>query len=450
MNKSLLTHGVWLAVSLSALAFGRTIFPAKESTTEQAHQSSRILTPEVAEKTSEGKAPTEKEVDLAKALAQIAKGADPSLYIDAFLNEQDPLKANKMFADLLLNLTPDNAQQIFDALRQSGRTGEDFGRETGLFLEAWGRLDGAKAVAAVEQLGGDGRRRSFASMSAMTGWASADPEAAKAHLATAENGWEKGMMSQGLISGLARTDPNAATDFVYMLDAERAAAAKDGADNGGDDRWRGWAADRQMESIANAQLRAGKDVATGWAEALPDGDLKAAAFDRLAENLVRDDPAGAAAWVASHADQDYAGRAVREIAEEFGRTDPKAAIEWATNLPEQNQKQAIQQTFEQWTRTDAVAASEHLSEMPESPSRDAAVGSFARQLDREDPAAAAAWATSINDPAMRTDTLNEVGSSWMRSDPEGAKVWLPKSGLSAEAQQKIIDQPQGGRGGWGR
>ncbi len=69
--------------------------------------------------------------------------------IQAFLNEGDALEANKMFADLLLNLTADNAREIFDALRESGRAVGNFGRDMGLFLQAWGRLDGQKAIEAV-------------------------------------------------------------------------------------------------------------------------------------------------------------------------------------------------------------------------------------------------------------------------------------------------------------
>jgi hypothetical protein len=282
-------------------------------------------------------------------------------------------------------------------------------------------------------------------MSAMEGWASTDAAAAKDYVANAEDGWEKGLMSQGLISGIARMDPAAATEYVLELDAARAA---DG-EQPGDDRWRGFAVDRQMEVIAEAQLRRGTDEATSWAESLPDGDLKAAAFDQVADNFVKSDPAAAAKWVEEHAGADYAQRAVREIAEEFGRSDPTAAIEWAENLPEESKGNALASTLEQWTRADPVEASKYLQDMDDSPARDSAVQSFARQLDREDPAAAADWAATISDEGQRTETLQSVGSSWMRSDPEGAKAWLPSSGLSQEAQTKIIEQPAG-RGDWGR
>jgi hypothetical protein len=48
--------------------------------------------------------------------------------------------------------------------------------------------------------------------------------------------------------------------------------------------------------------------------------------------------------------------------------------------------------------------------------------------------------------------MQSVARSWLRSNAEEAKVWLPSSGLTAEAQQKVIEDAsrgdrRGGRGG---
>jgi hypothetical protein len=79
------------------------------------------------------------------------------------------------------------------------------------------------------------------------------------------------------------------------------------------------------------------------------------------------------------------------------------------------------------------------------------VSSFAQAYDREDPALAAEWAGSIANEEMRNDTMQSVARSWLRSDADAAKAWLPNSGLTQEAQQKVIqDASRGGRGDWGR
>lgn len=258
------------------------------------------------------------------------------------------------------------------------------------------------------------------------------------------------MLVQGLVSGMARNDPAGATDYVIQMDAERAAQAE-GGDNPGDDRWRNFAVDRQVESIANVLMMRGIDEATSWAETLPEGAVKSSAFDRVAEDYAQQDPVAAANWVSRHADQEWAGRAVREVAEEYARNDPSAAVEWAETLPEQHQGSALRESFERWTREDAVAAGEYLTGMSDGAARDAAVSSFAGALDREDPQTAASWAATIGDEGARNQTLEAVARSWMRTNKEEAQTWLPNSGLAPEVQERIVsDSERGGdRGGWG-
>ena len=54
-----------------------------------------------------------------------------------------------MFADLLLGLDAENAREIFDVLRENRRNGRENWQQMALFLEAWGKLDGATAMAAI-------------------------------------------------------------------------------------------------------------------------------------------------------------------------------------------------------------------------------------------------------------------------------------------------------------
>jgi hypothetical protein len=94
--------------------------------------------------------------------------------------------------------------------------------------------------------------------------------------------------------------------------------------------------------------------------------------------------------------------------------------------------------MERWTREDPVAAGNFLQDMAPSNSRDAAVKSYANELDGSDPQMAAEWAGSIADDQMRSETLNGVARSWIRRDPEGARAWLPGSGLSGDQQERIV------------
>ena len=94
--------------------------------------------------------------------------------------------------------------------------------------------------------------------------------------------------------------------------------------------------------------------------------------------------------------------------------------------------------MERWTKEDPVAAGEYLTAMPASATRDAAVRSFANELDGSEPRVAADWAGTISDEQIRLETLSGVARSWIRSDPEEARTWLPSSGLPAEQQEQVL------------
>lgn len=444
MNKSLLLNVCWLAIAVAAFVVGRiTVAPGDDSATSESGRNGGSAIRRGPDGTPlPGSRGDRSESRGGRGIGDNSDGV-PTVTVGQFLRESDSLQANKLFADLLLGLDADNAPAIFDQLVENRV--ED--QRIGLFLEAWGKLDGAAAMEAVANLQGDGRRRAMASLSVISGWATVDPEAAKAHIAGAEEGWEKAMLNQGFVSGLAKSDPLAATDYVLELEAAQQANPEG---QNGDDRWRGFAFDRQLDAIANEQLRRGTTEATSWAESLPEGSIKAAAFDRVAEKFASDDPEAAAEWIKSHAGNEYAERGVREVVEELARRDPAQAASWIEELPADSQPRAMAETFNRWTREDPVAAGEYLTSMPQSPVRDSAVSSFARELDREDPSTAAQWAATIGDAEMRTETLSSVARSWLRTNPDQAKQWLPTSGLTQEAQENAIrDAERGGdRGDW--
>lgn len=439
MKKIITLNIVWLVVAIAAFLFGSSGNTSEESQSAEmgSGSNSGISTRGSGARTRGGP-----EVGASTSSTTAGGGiTGQGVTLARYQRETDALLANKMFADLLLELKPENAREVFDALLEKQKNGGDTGQQMGLLLEAWGKLDGEAALGAVGEMGGDGRSRGFASISAMKGWASTDPVTAKAYLDGLEGGFEKGMLTQGVVSGLASVDPDAATEYVLELDA-----ARDAGDEGNNDRWRGFAVDRQMEAIARAQIQRGMSEATAWAESLPEGSIKASAFDRVAESFAQGDPKEAAEWVKSHADKNYAERAVREISEELSRKDPAAAVSWAEELPEATQTSAMRDAMGRWTRDDPTAAGTYLNTMDESPTRDAAVSSFAQSYDREDPAVAAQWAGSIGDESLRTQTLESVARSWVRSNLDEAKAWLPSSGLTPESQQKMIEEGSRNRG----
>ncbi|HJM65416.1 MAG: hypothetical protein CMP31_04535 [Roseibacillus sp.] len=437
MNKSLTLHAIWLALAAAAFLFGRSSGISSGASGRDADKNRSGK----SSATRTGNYSTTQRADKASERSPSGSNLTGSgVTISQFLSERDPLIANKLFADLILSMDASSARSIFDGLRKNRSDSSD--AQMTLFLRAWGQLDGAAAMKAVEELDRDPRRQGQAGIAAMTGWASTDPEGAKAHLKGIDNELVKGVLAQGIVNGLAGSDPGAATAFVLELDqSQREALANSDTEDGQRQWWersRAYAFDRQLDTIASAQIERGMSNATAWAEQLPEGTIKASAFDRVADQFAREDPAAAADWVESHADKDYAERAVREVAEELGRENPEEAVRWLADLPEANQSRAIYQSMERWTREDPVEAGNFLREMEPSASRDTAVRSYANEIDGSDPQMAAEWAGSIANDEIRTETLNGVAHSWIRKDPEEARAWLPNSGLSAERQSQII------------
>lgn len=347
------------------------------------------------------------------------------------LAESDPIKMNQMMAEVLARMTPENAQVAMKAIQNLGSRDPSQFYLTSLFASAWGRMDGAKAVAYMQEQN-SGRASMMGSAAALSGWAMGSPDEALAWLGEQEENPQNMIYTSGVISGLAKSDPAKATEFLNTIPE--------------DNQMRG----RYVDILAAEQAKLGMDEATSWAEGLDDEGLRSDAFEDLANRFTQQDPAKAGEWIASRADEAWAKDAVVEVADEWAEQDPAAAVEWAHTLPEDSQLGAMSAALKEWTESDPTTASEYLADMEASPVRDQAVAGFTDQLAREDPQSAVTWAETIQDEGTRVEALTDAARAWMRQDQEAATAWLQSSGLPAEAQQKVTAPPeQRGFGGFG-
>ena len=237
------------------------------------------------------------------------------------INENDTLKSNRMFAELLAQLDADNIEEAVQSMRDAPR---DWGNrdKMRLLMYAWGQLDGTAAMAflkANEGEGGGGRGRGpggggMDTMSVLAGWASAKPEDAIGYYNDLEEGNTKRFSTYGLLNGLMANDLGKATEFISALPAE------------GNDR------SRYMGMVATEMLEQGTGAAAQWAQALTDPDLKSGALSRVADEYARENLDQAVTWVEGLAGDDASKDAVRQVAEEFARESPAEAAEWVVNL----------------------------------------------------------------------------------------------------------------------
>ena len=434
-------HGLWFAAALGAFGAGK--FAARPSTSDGAREANArvYLTPQLISGTA-GQSEVGSIPDKTKAgAAGESKRATGTVFepfedyqiagiaTEAF-SDPNPLKRQLAFARLLEGLTPENAQLI----REQMRGGKAEGDQWRLFQYAWGAADGEGALAAAQAIENKDHRNG-AIGSAITGWASADPASAIGWVGSMEDGDEKNRLHENLVGGLAYHDIGTATSYVMKL-----------AD-AGDQR-----AAQYMETVASEQLRKdGHQAAATWASNLPDGDVKGAALDRVANTYVARDAAGAAAWAEQFADKDFGARVIEEVGDEWAERDPAASVAWLESLSEgQGKSEGMSSALGEWARRDPTAASEYLVAMPASELKDTAVNGFVRRVAWEDPESAIVWANSISQDNLRNEAMTRAAQAYFVKDREAALQWLPNSCLSDEAQLKVLetrnDRRRRGRG----
>jgi len=424
-KKATITHGGWAIAVVAAFSIGTWANRSASSQKPVGDEGKRpnlsalILndssTPAGWDGTAASRA-VSMDADSATGQPQLG-AADIAALAEQSVRDPNPIKRRLAFSRLLESLTPDNALDIREQLVASGASGDQW-RD---FNYSWGAMAGIDAV-------------NFAASSpepdldaSLTGWASANPDDAIAFLNNLPEGMRenRSRFAESVVSGLADRDPSAASDLVFSLAADE-----------------GVPGEKLMSLIASKALRStGLESSAAWSESLPDGPLKAAAMDRVADLYVKRDPEAAAEWAEGFADQDYAARVIEEVGDGWARRDPVAAVSWLENLPEgRGQVTGLSSVFGDWEDRDPVAASEHLLSMPQSPARDSAIAGFSRGYAWQDPLTAIAWAEDIGDPALRESTLTRAGQAFLRRDPESARAWLPTSGLPPEAQQAVLER----------
>ncbi len=326
----------------------------------------------------QGTASSRREAVEDRSFREILSDSNPITFRKGFLSYLEKMKADEALeaAQLLWN-TPGELAEVKE--RQS------------LFSYAWGALDGEATVDFI--MGNHSVAKVPALSQAFAGWASKDPNAAKAWIEAKLKPAERLLYNWALVDGWARHDPDAATEYVL---SNRRSAGMAGMD-------------RFARSIALEQVRRDPAMAAEWASKLPEGSMKNTAMDEIALRWSRVSPAAAADWTASVANQG-------------------------------TMKRSINVALTEWSRMDSVSAGKYLAAMPESTARDHAIAAHVRVLASEDLKAITAWAQLINDSALREEGLLQIANEWASRNPDELLAWLPGSGLSESARQKATLQ----------
>lgn len=388
MKKNILHHFIWALVAITTFVVGSKINssnPEQSAELKRGLQNSsssrRVVASAENGSNPRAKSTRSKTKSRSKTEESGTLTEEGIAELGAIFKDGNLIERRLAFAEMLKQLTPDNARQLREQIAHMSQDSAEF-RE---FHYAWGAIAGDEAILH----GKDTPKRDMAA--SLAGWASEDPKSAMAYFDTlsAEEQGDGTHMKWGAAFGLADADPQLAAEFAVGR-----------SQNGDKD------ADKMIHIAAAAALKSGdQEEVTQWASNIPEGDLQNTAFQRIAGDYAKEDPA--------------------------------KAVEWASNLPEgEGKDHAVGSSFHQWANRDPKEAANAISTLP-SDQQDSATYGYATSVVHKEPVAGVQWAANIKDPEARTNAMVDTGRVFYRRDREAAQEWLATSNLSEESIQRI-------------
>ena len=283
------------------------------------------------------------------------------------------------------SVSPSAAEELISFLRE--HPDKDLANESkneflGTLISSWSLLDPEAASRFVNNL--DKTENSFAYRGREKiayNWATLDPSAALAWIATQEEG---NYLSDYVIRGWCRKDVDAASAYVLKhLDAE--------------------AAVQFASSVVTALFEQGVDGATDWMSRMPAGAPRTQAEMTFASLWADKDPSFAAKWLATLPSNEQKNL-VPTIASNWVETDWPEASRWIATLTGENRDEAL-----------AVAASREGANRTDSLS----------------------LAMSIGKEEIRNNVIESVIRNWAATDPNAAETWVKASPLPSEQRDQL-------------
>lgn len=387
MKKNLIHHLIWALIAIAAFRVGSVVTSSEQSANSDPDKatSSRLSSRQTADPDS----PANSKSSRAKSSRSATSPGEATILSETDITElgeelrtaKGPIARRLVFAEILKNLTPENARLMREQIAHLPQDSSEF-RE---FHYAWGSMAGQEAVTH----GADTPKRDMAA--SLAGWASADPSAAMAYFNSLSpeaqsNGTH---MKWGAAFGLADADPRLALEFA----TERM--------NNGDKE-----ASKMVHIATGAVLRSGdREELTAFLAETPEGEPTIQAHQHAARELAKTDPAG--------------------------------TVEWAQNLPEgDGRNHALGSSFHIWAGRSPEEAAKAISSVP-ADQRDAATYGYATRVVHDDPAVGVEWAANIQNPDARGRALVDTGRVFFRRAPNAAREWLATANLPEESVQKI-------------
>jgi hypothetical protein len=313
------------------------------------------------------------------------------------LSDPNPLRRNARIAELLINLNAGNAAEVLAAF-ENGPRNDETNRHFRDFMYAWGRLAGEDAIAYAFD-SESSRRDSRAGTSAMSGWATQDPEGAKEYVAGVKDAGTRQWMHSAVMREMLQSDLDGAIAYSEKNEKSRARGV-------------------QMDQLASALFeQRGVNGITDWVNGIDhtseENDMlsyKRYAAGIALDRMAADDPDAARQFILDNSAQPFITSDGLERAARRAAGPINEELEWLTQLPAEvsGQRHAIGERFEDYIREDFAAAGQWLASRELSPAYDEAIQDYAFSAARDNREAALAWAERITDAKMKEDTMRRL------------------------------------------
>ena len=157
----------------------------------------------------------------------------------------------------------------------------------------------------------------------------------------------------------------------------------------------------------------------------------------LVSYIYQRDPDRAKAWVNELPNLETRRVANNMLTMQMAFNDPKGASQWAAALPDDVRQQSLSAAVTYWASSDLTATGQWINSLTGTP-RDEAATAYTYTLLRKDPATAASWAMTINDPASRNSALQTVALQWLGKDSQQAAAWIQSTALPDDQKQRLL------------
>lgn len=267
--------------------------------------------------------------------------------------------------------------------------------------------------------GGRGGQTGAAVISAE--WAKQDAEGALAWAQTL-NGQDKGQAASGALAEIAKNDPEQAATKLAALGEE-----------GGNSAYR---------AIAAEWAKKDWDATEAWINGLPENQRDDAMEEAIGSLAVVDTTK--AAQKALTLEGELRAEAFEDVAEVMAGDNAAEAMTWVMkNGNPADQEEAVGEVMDSWVNQDRNSAYEWISQQNSGEMRDEAVQSFLRNDNAKVDQNTIAMAESISDEGDRNRAVGMTAVRWLATDKDAAMNYIETSEAIDDRSRDFIKRRAG-------